>query len=187
MLLDPSGRELVATAAAGLEEEVRQGLRIPFGMGFNGRVAASAQPLVLDRVDDTTVVSKVLAEKHLASVVGVPMMIGGRVIGVLHIGTHAPRRFTPDDIDLLRLVADRASLATQARSSQLDRATTLALQRSLLPARPPAVAGLDVAARYVPGAEVGVGGDWYDLFELPSGTWGSPSATWPARGFAPPW
>jgi putative methionine-R-sulfoxide reductase with GAF domain len=169
MLLDPSGRELVATAAAGLEEEVRQGLRIPFGMGFNGRVAASAQPLVLDRVDDTTVVSKVLAEKHLASVVGVPMMIGGRVIGVLHIGTYTPRRFTPDDIDLLRLVADRASLATQARSSQLDRATTLALQRSLLPARPPAIAGLDVAARYVPGAEVGVGGDWYDLFELPSG------------------
>jgi serine phosphatase RsbU (regulator of sigma subunit) len=31
------------------------------------------------------------------------------------------------------------------------------------------VPGLDVAARYVPGAAVGVGGDWYDLFALPSG------------------
>ena len=67
------------------------------------------------------------------------------------------------------LVADRAGLATQARLSQLDRASTLALQRSLLPARPPTVAGLDVAARYMPGAAVGVGGDWYDLFALPSG------------------
>src|SRR6185437_14432646 len=45
----------------------------------------------------------------------------------------------------------------------------VALQRSLLPGRLPAVRGLDVAARYVPGAEVGVGGDWYDLFLLPSG------------------
>jgi serine phosphatase RsbU (regulator of sigma subunit) len=26
------------------------------------------------------------------------------------------------------------------------------------------VNGLDVAARYIPGAQVGVGGDWYDLF-----------------------
>ena len=84
-------------------------------------------------------------------------------------GTLTRRQFTPDDVELLQLVADRASLATQARLSRLDRATTLALQRSLLPSRPPAVAGLDVAARYVPGAEVGVGGDWYDLFALPSG------------------
>jgi phosphoserine phosphatase RsbU/P len=29
-----------------------------------------------------------------------------------------------------------------------------------------------VAARYVPGADVGVGGDWYDLFTLPSGNVG---------------
>src|SRR5262249_17416928 len=59
--------------------------------------------------------------------------------------------------------------ATQARLSRLDRAAAIALQRSLLPGRLPAVPGLDVAARYVPGAEVGVGGDWYDLFALPSG------------------
>jgi serine phosphatase RsbU (regulator of sigma subunit) len=60
-------------------------------------------------------------------------------------------------------------MAAQARNSQLERQTTVALQRSLLPARPPDVGGFDVAARYVPGAEVGVGGDWYDLFNLPSG------------------
>src|SRR5205807_2561728 len=45
----------------------------------------------------------------------------------------------------------------------------VALQRSLLPARPPMIEGFDVAARYIPGTEVGVGGDWYDLFALPSG------------------
>ncbi|MFC7484770.1 PP2C family protein-serine/threonine phosphatase [Luedemannella flava] len=45
----------------------------------------------------------------------------------------------------------------------------MALQRSLLPARHLAMTGLEVAARYVPGAREGVGGDWYDLFALPSG------------------
>src|SRR5438045_6290370 len=57
LLLDTSGRELVATAASGLEEEVRQGVRVPLGDGFAGHIAATAQPLVIDHVDRTTVVN----------------------------------------------------------------------------------------------------------------------------------
>jgi putative methionine-R-sulfoxide reductase with GAF domain len=169
LLLDSSGEDLVATASSGLDDEIRHGLRVPVGEGFTGRIAATGEPLVLDHVDATTVVSHVLIDKQLTSMAGVPMLAAGRVLGVLHVGTLAPRTFTADDIDLLRRVADRASLATQARLSQLDRASTLALQRSLLPARPPTVVGFEVAARYIPGAAVGVGGDWYDLFTLPSG------------------
>ena len=169
LLLDPESGELVATAAVGIEEEVRQGVRIPVGRGFAGRIAARAEPITLDHVGRDTVINPILIDKRLTSMAGVPMLAAGRVIGVLHVGSVAGRVFTDDDVELLRLVADRASLATQARLSQIERATTLALQRSLLPARPPAVEGLDVAARYIPGAEVGVGGDWYDLFELPSG------------------
>jgi serine phosphatase RsbU (regulator of sigma subunit) len=169
LLLDPTGTELVATAASGLEEEVRQGIRVPVGQGFAGRVAASAAPVAIEHVDPSHVRSPILVAKNITSLLGVPMINAGRVIGVLHVGTLAARRFTPDDVELLQLVADRASLATQARLSRLDRAATLALQRSLLPARPTTVAGLDVAARYVPGGQVGVGGDWYDLFTLPSG------------------
>ncbi len=169
LLLEPSGRDLVATAAAGLEEEVRQGTRIPVGEGFAGRIAATAQPLIINHVDRTTVVNPILIDEHLATMAGVPLTASGRVLGVLHVGSRSPRTFTDSDIDLLRLVADRAALAAQARLSRVERQTTVALQRSLLPARPPDVPGFDVAARYIPGAEVGVGGDWYDLFRLPSG------------------
>jgi putative methionine-R-sulfoxide reductase with GAF domain len=169
LLLDPSGTELVATAGVGLEEEVRLGVRVRVGDGFAGRVAATVAPVVIDHVDRTTVTSQVLIDSKVTAMAGVPMLAVGRVIGVLHVGAIGPRTFTADDIELLRLVADRAGLATQARLSRLDRATTLALQHSLLPARLPAVTGFDVAARYIPGAEVGVGGDWYDLFTLPSG------------------
>jgi phosphoserine phosphatase RsbU/P len=169
LLVDDAGTDLVVTAASGLEEEVRQAVRVPIGQGFAGRIAAEGRPISLDRVDSSSAVSKQILDKHLSSMVGVPMRSPDRIIGVLHVGSLEPRAFTADDVELLRLVADRASLAAQARLSQLDRAAALALQRSLLPARPPTVAGLEVAARYVPGAQVGVGGDWYDLFPLASG------------------
>lgn len=52
---------------------------------------------------------------------------------------------------------------------QLDQAAALALQRSLLPEQLPRVAGLELAARYVPGHAFGIGGDWYDVFTLPGG------------------
>ena len=169
LLIDDAAKDLVVTAASGLEDEVRQAVRVPIGEGFAGRIAAEGRPITLDHPDAGAVVSQAVLDKHLSSMVGVPMVSPDRVIGVLHVGSVEPRAFTPDDVDLLRLVADRASLATQARLSQLDRSAALALQRSLLPARPPTVDGLEVAARYIPGAEVGVGGDWYDLFQLPSG------------------
>lgn len=168
LLLEPSGRELVATAAAGLEEEVRQNARVPVGEGFAGRIAAAARPLVIDRVDRTTVVNPILIEEQLTVMAGVPLTSGGRVLGVLHVGSRTPRRFTDGDIDLLRLVADRAAMAAEVRLSRVERQTTVVLQRSLLPARPAHVDGLDVAARYIPGTHVGVGGDWYDLFQLPT-------------------
>ena len=40
LLLNSSAQYLVATAARGIEEEVRQGVRIPLGKGFAGRIAA---------------------------------------------------------------------------------------------------------------------------------------------------
>jgi sigma-B regulation protein RsbU (phosphoserine phosphatase) len=169
LLVDEAGKDLVATAARGLEEEVWAGVRVPIGEGFAGRIAAQAHPVVIDHVDHDTVVNPILIDKHLTSMAGVPMVAPGRVIGVLHVGSLTSREFTSEDIELLRLVADRASLAAQSRLSELDRSATLALQRSLLPTRSPAVDGLDVAARYIPGAQVGVGGDWCDLLPLPSG------------------
>ncbi len=169
LLLDPSVPVVGGHGGEGDEEEVRQGVRIPVGEGFAGRIAARAQPVVLDHVDRGTVVNPILIDKKLQAMAGVPMLAGERVIGVLHVGSITPRAFADEDLELLKLVADRASLATQARLAQLDRDATLALQRSLIPARPPTITGLDAAARYIPGAEVGVGGDWYDLFQLPTG------------------
>ena len=81
------------------------------------------------------------------------------------------RVFTADDAALLQLAADRAAMAVQSLRSREDHAAAVALQRSLVPSALPAVAGAEVAARYVPGSGH-VGGDWYDVFVLPSGELG---------------
>jgi putative methionine-R-sulfoxide reductase with GAF domain len=169
LLLNTSGTELVATAASGLEEEIHLAVRVPVGGGFAGRVAATGQPLVIDRVNASTVASPVLIAAGVSTMLGVPLIRTGTVVGVLQVGSIGPRAFTHDDIELLQLVADRASTVVQDRAVRLDRATALALQRSLLPDHPTEIRGLDLATRYFPGAAVGVGGDWYDLFVLPDG------------------
>ena len=171
LLLDHSARQLIATAASGIEEEVRQGVRIPLGTGFAGRVAASHEPVILTRVDHTTVRNPLLVDRGIRSLLGVPLLVGGRVIGVLHVGSLSGRPFEQQDAELLQLAADRAALAVHSLMSQDDALAAVALQRSLLPTALPAVPGLGLAARYVAGSGA-VGGDWYDVFVLPDGKLG---------------
>jgi phosphoserine phosphatase RsbU/P len=168
LLLDPSGAQLVAAAASGLEEEIRQGTRVPVGRGFAGRIAAERQPVIIDRVDNTTVVNPILIVKGIRTMMGAPLLSGGRVIGVIHVGSLGSRRFTRDDSALLQLAADRAAAAVQSVRSRTDRVAATTLARSLLPANLPRIDGLEMAARYIPGHGE-VGGDWYDVFCLPSG------------------
>jgi signal transduction histidine kinase len=113
LMLDESTNELVARAAVGLEEEVEQGVRIPVGGGFAGRIAAEARPIVLDDVDHADVLNPILREKGVKSMLGVPLIASDSVIGVLHVGTLEPRFFDFDDQELLQLVASRAAIAIE--------------------------------------------------------------------------
>lgn len=169
LLLDESGEFLVATAARGIEEEVRQGSRVPVGIGFAGRIAAERRPVVIDEVSPATVVNPLLLYKGVKSMLGVPMVGEDGVLGVLHVGTLTPRVFTEEDSELLEKVAERCAQALQAERARLDSLAATAFQRSVAPGRLPEPVGLELSARYVPGSRAGVGGDWYDGFSLPDG------------------
>jgi sigma-B regulation protein RsbU (phosphoserine phosphatase) len=171
LLLDRSGDYLVAAAALGLEEEVAQGVRIPLGAGFAGRIAAERKPVILDKIDESTVVNPILLDKNIQTMMGVPMVAGGQVIGVMHVGSMKDRSFTHEDAELLQVAADRAAAAVQSIAARADNVAAAALQRSLLPSALADVAGADLAARFIPG-QGNVGGDWYDTFVLPSGELG---------------
>jgi serine phosphatase RsbU (regulator of sigma subunit)/anti-sigma regulatory factor (Ser/Thr protein kinase) len=169
LLLNKQTSELVATAAKGLEEEVEQRVRIPLGKGFAGRVAAERKPVVIGRVDDRNVLNPILREKGVSSLIGVPLLVRGEVLGVLHVGTLAPRTFTDADAELLQLVAERVALGLHVRLYEQERRMTETLQRTFLPESLPEVPGLRLTAKYLPATDPGIGGDWYDVFVLPSG------------------
>ena len=111
LLLDEETNELVARAALGIEEEVEQGVRIPLGKGFAGRIAATRRPVVLDDVDLADIFNPILREKGIKSLLGAPLISRDSVVGVVHVGTLRRRLFTPADVDLLQLVANRVGLA----------------------------------------------------------------------------
>ena len=130
LLHDEERHDLFARAAVGLEEEVEQGVRIPIERGFAGRVAAERRPIVLEDVQRADILNPILREKGLKSMLGVPLLVQGRLIGVLHVGTLQPRDFTDEDIELLQLAADRAAIAiAHARAFETERQARGRLER----------------------------------------------------------
>ncbi|MGW4365774.1 SpoIIE family protein phosphatase [Nocardia takedensis] len=106
----------------------------------------------------------------LVTGVGAPLYDGGDP-GLLWLEFADPRPFTDSDRTLItRLVGHLQRALTRARANDEQRTIALALQRALL--------GPDdlpdgFAARYEPAVStMEIGGDWYDVIELPGGRFG---------------
>jgi PAS domain S-box-containing protein len=112
LLVEPDGRHLVPVASDGLREEVNEHVRIPVGQGVSGQIATSERGLIIDDLTVVDVMSRWLREK-VKSLVGAPLRIDHRLIGVIHVGAVAPRQFGEADLALLRLVAERVALAVE--------------------------------------------------------------------------
>lgn len=69
-------------------------------------------------------------DRGIRSLLGVPLFAGGRVIGVLHVGSLSGRPFGRQDVELLQLAADRAALALYSLMPQGDARAAVALHRS---------------------------------------------------------
>jgi serine phosphatase RsbU (regulator of sigma subunit) len=169
LLVDTAATQLVAHATRGLDEELRQGTRVPIGRGFAGRIASEGTPIILDEVGPDVVVNPILWRKGIKALLGVPMIVAGTLIGVMHVGVRTARTFTTDDATVLQLAADRIAAAITAEQALSERSAARTLQRSLLPPRLPNVQGTEFAARLIAAEDIGIGGDWYDAFVLPTG------------------
>ena len=126
---------LHARAAKGIEEEVEQGVRSRSAAASPAASPRSARPITIDDVDHADILNPILREKGIKSLLGVPLLVEGRVLGVLHVGSLTPREFTDDERDLLQLAGDRAALAIEQARLYEQRRVAEALQRRLLPAR----------------------------------------------------
>ncbi|MEV0187353.1 GAF domain-containing protein [Kitasatospora purpeofusca] len=108
-----------------------QTLRLSLGDGLGGLVAQSARPYATpdyrtdDRFHHTDVIDAGVVDEGLVAIIGVPLLLGGRVIGVLFAADRSPRAFSPDEVALLCTLAAHAAIA-------LDTAKALADTRSAL-------------------------------------------------------
>ncbi|MBO0830920.1 MAG: SpoIIE family protein phosphatase [Actinobacteria bacterium] len=103
------------------------------------------------------------------SLLSVPIRARGVTLGVaVFARSECPEPFEQDDVLLAEELTARAALSLDnACQYTHERTTALALQRSLLPQRLPEQSAVEVATRYLPAsANVGVGGDWFDVIPL---------------------
>ncbi|MFJ5970356.1 SpoIIE family protein phosphatase [Streptomyces sp. NPDC093060] len=104
------------------------------------------------------------------SMLVVPMVAHDTVVGLAQFArTKGSEPFGDRDRDLAVELAARAAVCIDnARLYRREHERALILQRSLLPPGDPEASGLDIACRYLPGnAATEVGGDWFDVIELP--------------------
>ncbi|WP_306325071.1 SpoIIE family protein phosphatase [Streptomyces venezuelae] len=102
----------------------------------------------------------------------VPLIVAGRTMGAWMAAFKHPVAFTPDERSVLTTVARMLAQAlARAGVAESERELSLGLQRTMMPVLGPGIPGIQVAARYVPtGGGLQVGGDWYDMIQLPGGT-----------------
>ncbi|MFF8831946.1 SpoIIE family protein phosphatase [Streptomyces sp. NPDC015131] len=100
-----------------------------------------------------------------------PLIVAGRTMGAWMAAFTYPVSFTPDERSVLTTVARMLAQAlARAGVAESERELSLGLQRTMMPVLGPAIPGMEVAARYVPtGGGLQVGGDWYDMIQLPGG------------------
>lgn len=94
---------------------------------------------------------------------------GERELGAVEVALTPAASLRPQTRALLPALARvLAAAVEEGRQAEREDAVAAALQTALLPDRLPEVAGLELAATYRPAEqEVQVGGDWYDVLELP--------------------
>jgi PAS domain S-box-containing protein len=142
-----------------------------------GRVLAIGQA-VRHHIDDATLrwwgttspeSARSIRSYGIHSGLVVPLQARGVTLGLAFFWRHRTADpFGEDDLLLAEELAARAAVCVDnARRYTRERATALALQRSLLPRHAPPQAAVEIASRYLPaGPRAGIGGDWFDVIPL---------------------
>jgi PAS domain S-box-containing protein len=187
-LLDDFGevREFAARHRDGRDDELQEFAALHvlhLGPGSPSRRSmASSRPVLLDDLPPDVLAEVFTYPGALerfqqlggSQVLTVPMVARRRTLGAIAlIRADAERRFTQDDVDLAADLGGRAALAIDnVRLYRQEHAVADTLQRSLLPELP-VVAGIESAAHYISASTAAdVGGDFYDLLDLPDGSVG---------------
>jgi signal transduction histidine kinase len=110
LLPTPEGDALTLNTVRGPEEAVLGKVQVPMGQGVAGTIAATRRPLFVENLQSVPVANPFLRE-HFHSLLGVPLLSEGQLIGVIHIDSVRPRQFGIEERQLLEATAERIALA----------------------------------------------------------------------------
>ena len=118
LLLDDEGKTLYPRAVDGYKHESFSSIRVRLGTGVTGRIAAEGRPMIVDDYSTVDVsgvegLAATTVRAMTRSVMGAPLRIGEKVMGVVMVVSGRPRRFTEEELRLLLLVTDRAAPAVE--------------------------------------------------------------------------
>ena len=178
-LVDRYGESYTLYTLSGAPREAFAGFPMPrntevFAPTFDGTGTVRSDDIVADPRFGRNAPYHGMPEGHLPvrSYLAVPVVspTSGDVLGGFFFGHPEPGRFTARHQYLGEGIAGYAAIALDnARLFDRERNLASELTRSMLPAVPQ-VPGLDVVTRYLPAATGSkIGGDWFDVIELPSG------------------
>jgi PAS domain S-box-containing protein len=114
-----------------------------------------------------------LAALDLASVILVPLIVDGELIGMVHLVRGRARlAFVAADVDLAQILGNRIAIAIDnAVVYERERNVAQTFQNAALPGTLPQLDGFALHRSYVAGDRgAQVGGDWYDALALPDGS-----------------
>jgi GAF domain-containing protein/sugar diacid utilization regulator len=115
--MNEPGRGTYMRVTDGSVSALFQEVKLGMGEGLGGLVAQSSRPYVTadyfadDRFNHTTPIDTAVRDEGLVAILGVPLTLGSRVIGVLYAAHRSPRQFPPDEVALLSSLADHAAIA----------------------------------------------------------------------------
>jgi signal transduction protein with GAF and PtsI domain len=115
MLLDKSKKELAVKATQSMSESYNKKPNIKLGEGIAGIVAKEGRPItVLDVRKDGRYISRDIAKKEkLCSLLSVPLVFKGNIIGVLNCYTARPHRFTKNEVNIIKSIANQSAVVIE--------------------------------------------------------------------------
>lgn len=115
MVLEKNQQELRIIATQSLSQEYVKKGSIKVGQSISGKVVQEKKPItVLDVTTDETYAFKEVAKREgLVSMLAVPMMFKGKVMGVLNIYTAEKHIFSGSEIKILQTVANQAAIGIE--------------------------------------------------------------------------
>ncbi|WP_211336436.1 helix-turn-helix domain-containing protein [Nocardia tenerifensis] len=129
---DPQRDDTYMRVTDGAGAQAFRACRLPMGAGLGGLVAQTGMPYCTAdyfadrRFRHTEAIDSAVGEEGIVAILGVPMKLGDRVIGVLFASHRAARPYAPEEIALLVSLAAHATIALDSARLLTDTRTALA-------------------------------------------------------------